>query len=731
MRKTAALLLVLIGCCQLLSASPIDSIPDADRPKIGLVLSGGGAHGLAHIGVLRMLEELEIPIDYITGTSMGAIVGALASMGYTSQEIEALTLDMNWDEILRNTIEQDEVVPAEKLFHDNFPVVLNISKGGLQLPIGAVNSNNLDLFLTRLYSPAYAIRDFDDLPIPFKCNATDLAACEAIEIDEGPLDNAIRCSMSIPSVFSPVRDGEKLYVDGGVANNFPIEQVKQMGADIVIGSYVGAKMLNADELVSMADILKQVGFFQSLQDFKGQRNSLDVLILPDVKMVSSLNFELDEFFIEKGYEAAIDARNALIELRDSLNLQPREIEELDFFDEICIDEIVVEGLNHKMSNYLTSRLGIQQGEHVALDAIENGIHEIYGTKSFERLTYSLERSDYGENRLVLRGKQERKASLGLTLNRFKSTSLAIVAGVKLKNYVMNLSDINIHARISDFPGIFGRFTKRGNHAFANFLYGVDAKAEILQFPIYIKGVRQQENNLFEAAVSPFLMYEFNSSLSATLKYNYTYQRYGNRVNTTSIVNEANYKSVGPQLLFDYNSLNRAVLPTKGTHARFSAMYLHKVDFSFPGNDTFSVEGFSSVVLGASFHQVLPLGGRLGLDYRLGAHLDTDLGAKPMSVGGNEQWLDYRVRHIGLRESGLHSYNLAYANFGLRCRIGKSIYLTPTLSFVSAENNGGAIWGYGLEASYLSPLGPVSLSLGTRIDNFKIIPALSMGRRYIF
>jgi NTE family protein len=233
---------------------------DHNRPTIGLVLSGGGARGAAHIGVIRILDELRIPVDYITGTSMGAIVGGLYASGLSADELEDVIEGADWSVLLA-----DRPPRAERSFRrksDDYGYLVDfemgVDKTGLVFPGGIVQGQNLENALKRLAFPAISINDFDKLPIPFRAVATDIVSGEAVILESGDLATAIRASMSVPGIFKPVRLDGRVLVDGGVANNLPVQIVKDMGAEVLIVVDVGFPLLPEAQLKSALDVTKQM-----------------------------------------------------------------------------------------------------------------------------------------------------------------------------------------------------------------------------------------------------------------------------------------------------------------------------------------------------------------------------------------------------------------------------------------------------------------------------------------
>ena len=237
-----------------------------DKPKIGLVLSGGGAKGLAHIGILKSLEKAGITPDYITGTSMGAIIGGLYAMGYTADEIKSIALEADWGELLSNKSSLNEVVMEEKDYYDRYIAELNINGYKLELPKGLIQGQKLSNLLLNVTRPVHNINDFSQLPIPFACVAADIETGQKVVLNSGSLARSMRASMAIPTVFTPVEIDGQLLVDGGILRDFPVEENLEMGADYIIGVFVGNQLLSKDELKSPLDVLNQATFIHASFD---------------------------------------------------------------------------------------------------------------------------------------------------------------------------------------------------------------------------------------------------------------------------------------------------------------------------------------------------------------------------------------------------------------------------------------------------------------------------------
>jgi len=341
---TAALLVGFGMTCAAADAPGTTGQPTVQRPRIGLVLSGGGARGAAHIGVLRVLDELHVPIDAIAGTSMGAVVGGLYASGLTAQDIETVMTSVNWQEAFRDRPPRTELDFRRKLEDRDFLVKypLGISGGKLRLPKGLLQGQTLQMMLRRLTLPVSGIAEFDELPTRFRAVATDLATGEPVVMRAGDLATAMRASMSIPGALAPVeRDGRTL-VDGGITENLPIDVAREMGVDIVIVVDVGAPLYTQKELRSATTISNQMLAILIRRDSQRQLATLtsrDILVSPQLGDVSSFDFGIIQRAIAVGAAAghAVEAQlralaigpeayQAYVERRAAAREAPKTIE---------------------------------------------------------------------------------------------------------------------------------------------------------------------------------------------------------------------------------------------------------------------------------------------------------------------------------------------------------------------------------------------------------------------
>jgi NTE family protein len=294
-----------LGVISTLFAQTPAAEPAGSRPRIGLVLEGGGALGFAHIGVLEYLEQHHIPVNYLVGTSMGGLVAGLYASGYSPAQIRQLTNEINWDAVLIGKIPFQDLSYRRKEDREAYPNRLEFGlKNGIALPSGLNSGQQVGLILDRAVLPYYDLKTFDELPIPFRCVATNLTTGKERVFDSGPLSQALRATMSIPAVFSPVMIDGNLYTDGGAVNNFPVDVAKKMGSDIVIGVYLDPGPPNPKEYYSFLTIAgRNISIMIAANELKGIEMT-DVLLTADLRGFTSSSFKDGAKIIPKGAAAA-------------------------------------------------------------------------------------------------------------------------------------------------------------------------------------------------------------------------------------------------------------------------------------------------------------------------------------------------------------------------------------------------------------------------------------------
>ena len=380
------------------------------QPKIGLALSGGGARGAAHIGVIRELERQNIRIDYIAGTSMGAIIAGLYASGMSADQIEQAYRGIDWDNVLNDSPPRQELSMRRKFDQSIFQMdkKAGIKDGKLELPAGLIRGQKLELELQKLLMHVADVSDFDQLTIPFRAIASDIARNQAVVIKNGSMSQALRASMAVPGVFTPVHIDDRLLVDGGITNNLPVDVVREMGADIVIAVDIGSQLLKMDKTVSVITIAEQLTNVLVRRTTDEQIRTLakgDILITPDLGMYSSGNFADSAPLIDKGEESAKGYITELARLQFHTPAPKSDTERnpCPSCDQAypVISYIRVENDSKIDNDFLQGMLQQKIGQPLDLASLDNDIGRIFGLGTFDSVQYDLEKKG-NETGLVLK-----------------------------------------------------------------------------------------------------------------------------------------------------------------------------------------------------------------------------------------------------------------------------------------------------------------------------------------
>ena len=376
--------------------------PLKDHPRTCLVLGGGGARGAAHIGVLKVLEREHVPIDCIVGTSMGAIVGGLYASGYKADEIEAILLHIDWSDVFRDMPARDKRTMRRK--EDDLRwlggVELGLNKGKITLPRGVVQGQKMQLLLRRLLLSTWQVDDWDRLPIPFRAIAADILTGEKVVLSSGDLAESIRASMSVPGVLEPVRIGDHLLVDGGIADNLPIDEARKLGGERLIVSSVGSPLLTEEQLTSPLLVTNQMLTALMSKQTNAQIATLDsddLLIEPALGTFGPQAFGQGAEAVRIGFASA-DAK------RDALQAFSVDAASYAAFDEghrplledppmVTFVDVLAEDTS--TDTYVASRLSDHVGTPLDMDALEDDLAEIYSEGRYQDAQWGLVETDSG------------------------------------------------------------------------------------------------------------------------------------------------------------------------------------------------------------------------------------------------------------------------------------------------------------------------------------------------
>ncbi len=367
---------------------------DQPAPKVGLVLSGGGAKGFAHIGAIRVIEEAGVKIDYIGGTSMGAIVGALYASGYSGKELDSIFRNTDFLNLIQNNLPRDAKTFYEKEDSERYALTLPFNNFKISFPSGISSGENIYNELVRLLYHVKDTRDFNELPIPFFCIATNVETGEEILLNQGFLPAAVLASGTLPSLFEPTEIEEQILIDGGVVNNYPIDELRAMGANKIIGIDVQHGLSNRESLLSATEILLQVNNYRTVKDMEKKSEQTDIYIKPDIQGFSLLDFNLAEDIIKKGRIAASDKYVELKELAIQQK-DKRQVEKNPFkvSDSIKIDRLIIKGNNNYTRGYVKGKLRLNTDEKITFKKLQEGISNLSATGNFKAIRYEFVSND--------------------------------------------------------------------------------------------------------------------------------------------------------------------------------------------------------------------------------------------------------------------------------------------------------------------------------------------------
>ncbi len=681
---------------------------------VGLTLSGGGAAGLAHIGVLKVLEEAGIPVDLVTGTSMGSIIGALYAMGYTPEQMEEEVKNADWRQLFEERIHREHLPMDEKKYDGLFNISFPIEGKSVKLPTGLVTGNHIFNLLAQLTWPYHDLDDFLQLPRPFLCIATNLENGEQVILDRGFLPDAIRASMSIPSVFEPVYLDGKYLIDGGVVNNMPVQQAFDIGADFVIAVNASSGTRPADELRSLPDILTQTVAIGMRTSMHIQRDKADFFIQPELSRFSMLSFGDVEEIIMAGEEAARERIDDIRALADSLNglrgsKENPSIPSFEPLETFRVRSIMFEGLKTVPEDHIRSKLQIFDGNTVDKGMITDGLLRLYGMQRFDRVTYRISwRENHDEADLIIYLEEQTANTIQTGIFHNNMLGPSILFNASFRNLVFPASTARLNVRL-------------GHEALAELTYfnyiGTETRLSFFgsagfrerEIDIYRNGDREAgvTTSIFhaEALTGPLYGSIVRMGLGYRLEHFYLRESIG-------FLDLPERRWTTLQMLvgeMEFDNLNRSVLPTSGFHfmarAELAPAFL-------PNDETFGrIHGFwkghysplprvtvvQNLLGGYSF------GGELPLHYRYYA-------------GGYRSFAGYR-------KDALSGNNLLAAGVGVRYRFYGQLHITPSVNVGRTyERLDHSVfeslpkWGWATTLSWNTVLGAIEASLMGSSDN---------------
>ena len=443
MKKQIFSTLVLSMCLLL----PFSLYSQEQRKKVGVVLSGGGAKRMAHIKALKVIEEAGIPIDYIAGTSMGAIVGGLYAIGYTPEQLDSMVRKQNWTFLLSDRIKRSAMSLTDRERSEKFIVSIPFTKSPKDAASsgGIIKGQNLANLFSDLTMGYHDSINFDKLPIPFACVAANVVNGEQIIFHNGILSTAMRASMAIPGVFTPVRQDSMVLVDGGIVNNYPADVVKAMGADVIIGVDVQNALKKADKLNSAPDILGQIVDITCQSNHEKNVDLTDTYIRVNVDGYSSASFTpaAIDTLMRRGEEAAKAQWNSLLALKKKIGISDNYVPKrhgpyssLSNVRTIYVTDISFSGVEADDKKWLMKKCNLKENSNITTQQIEQALYQLRGSQSYSSASYTLTDTPEGYHlNFLLQAKYEKRINLGIRFDSEEIASLLINGTADLKTHI--------------------------------------------------------------------------------------------------------------------------------------------------------------------------------------------------------------------------------------------------------------------------------------------------------
>ena len=694
---------------------------------IGLVLSGGGAKGLAHIGVMKVLEREGIHVDYIGGTSMGGLVGGLRAAGYTPEQLEVLTNNLPWEKLLTDEKERRDLPLQEKVSFDKY--IISLPMEGLipGLPKGLKEGQLIMNILNRLTWKVNDIHNFENLPIPYFCVATNLETGDTVLIRSGDLPIAMRATMSIPSILAPVEVDGKTLVDGGVVNNFPVDIMMSLGMDYVIGVDVGAPLYKADQISSVIDILDQISSFHQQQRHKDNVMLTDLYIKPDISGISVMSFDDVQSIIDRGEKAAMEHIDEIRELAAMIKNQKRPPRKfyLRMDDTIFIEDIEVKGLEKVNMKLVKGRLALNIPGVNTVDHINAAIDRLYSSDYFDFINYKLiKKRDGYLLSIEVRENKTNRFNVGARYDTDLGAS--VLLNVELRNVLLSGSRLDFNIRVGSNPGggiVY--LVERGRRPG----FGISFHYDSRNIKTYTDDFKTTVGSYYMSFTTMDVVAFTNQTNNATFIL-------GGQLDYLSITSEVSqipvdykgdpYFNIYMNYIID--SYDDRYFPKKGGYFRLLSKYITQknlksvfytnLELSSVVNISNRIALLPSLFIGASWGGL----SNTGYLYMLGG-------------AGYNEFKNMRP-FAGLPFSGIFSENLLTGSMDIRYNFYKKHFIILRGNLATYSNfpeelltNSTLIYGTGLAYGFKSIIGPIQL--GMNLSNKYTQPSVFLNIGYYF
>jgi len=716
-----------LACCFTATAQQ----PQNHRPKIGLTLSGGGAKGLAHIGILKALDSAGLKVDYITGTSMGSIIGALYAIGYPADSIEKMARSINWDFILSNQAPLRTLFMEEKDEYNKYTVELPWVDHGFRLPTGVLQGQELWLKLSEMFFPVYNQKDFSKFCTPYKCIGTDVGNGEAVVMSKGEITSAIRASMAIPSFFTAVDYDNKKLVDGGVVRNFPVRDVKEMGAEFVIGSNVAGGLLTSDKVTNAIQVLLQVAFFREAQDHKEEVGLCDIYVPFEMPQYNMGSFAQSDEILNLGIEEGRKLYPRFKQLADSLNAlygaEPFVANRLPAVQRVKISSYEVRGLINTSSDFFVHTMDFITHQEYTPQQLSRMVRAAFGTRYYSRVNYALEQQADSSCKIIFDVTENPLSFAKLSLHYNKFSGIAAIVNITSRNLIITNSRDLITLNIGE------TFRARAEHLqyigrrknFSLSLNGQFDRFDVNTYNSYKQiGIYKQTIFKFDARA------QYATLRNLALGFGERFETITYRPAILSGLQfSGNNNFFSTYFFITHNSLDRVVYPRKGIrlNAEFGLVGSQSPDIDFfnngvrAANDSLPVSDKPYARAVFNMDSYTSLSRRSTLQFLVQSGVNFNYSNNIMNefaIGGLTSLVRNQVLFAGLQEGSLYTPAMAAFQGAYRYQLFNNTYITGRANilfdnFISTSKffqNPNVLSGYAVTFGYNFALGPLEFSL---------------------
>ncbi len=544
--------------------------------KIGLCLSGGGAKGLAHIGILKLIDSLGIKIDYITGTSMGSVIGGLYAAGYTGNQIDSLARTADWEIILNQYVPADNINMDEKDEYSKYIAEIPFVKGKFNFT-GVIDGQSLQELFTRLTRHVNHITDFNKLPIPYKCMAVDILTMKPVELDSGNLALAMRSSMSIPTVFRPIKWNNYLLVDGGVMVNFPVKQLKEMGADFIIGSYTGGRLLEEDELNTINKLLIQSSSFYGIREAKDDIEACNIFnnLTKNMLEYNAGDFKYAERIIDKGIQVVNLIRPQLIKLSDQFRTANGKYRKPDLINtnpQFVVKSICIEGVSStEIEEFILHRLNLKPSDTTTFEAIDHSVIDAYSNRYFSKVYYTIIQDSTNHAEIKLQAIEDFKMAFKGSVHYDNEYGAGIFLNYTARNLLGKNSRIVIAIDLAEslkFRANYRKYIRASRFSTFTSFYNESIKQNFFTSNGGLQDTYRNKYNMISTALSYNINVESSAYLGIMYEVSSLKPMFENLVLDEIRVKKIVGNIFSVFLNYHRNSYNNLFYPTKGSNLFF-------------------------------------------------------------------------------------------------------------------------------------------------------------------